>query len=155
MGRLPRVLRRMETFQGSFCDCCFLVSLVCTEPILKTARPLTDIFSDIAYYGINLNQSIILARINYAEGATPWDTLYKTAVGNIIVQAAVGKHLALLPFSPNYKYRDSCLGFMSESFSRIALGAHASSCIVASQSVFCTLFGPGLVLPVHTLLPQA
>ncbi|KAJ5811864.1 hypothetical protein N7474_008165 [Penicillium riverlandense] len=43
---------------------------------------------DIAYYGINLNQSIILARINYAEGATPWETLYKTAVGNIIVQAA-------------------------------------------------------------------
>ncbi|KAJ5610741.1 hypothetical protein N7510_007460 [Penicillium lagena] len=43
---------------------------------------------DIAYYGINLNQSIILARINYAKGATPWETLYKTAVGNIIVQAA-------------------------------------------------------------------
>ncbi|KAJ6079222.1 hypothetical protein N7467_008975 [Penicillium canescens] len=43
---------------------------------------------DIAYYGINLNQSIILARIGYAKGATPWQTLYKTAVGNIIIQAA-------------------------------------------------------------------
>ncbi|OGE58365.1 hypothetical protein PENARI_c001G05573 [Penicillium arizonense] len=43
---------------------------------------------DIAYYGINLNQSIILARIGYAKGATPWQTLYNTAVGNIIIQAA-------------------------------------------------------------------
>ncbi|KAJ5615918.1 hypothetical protein N7537_001032 [Penicillium hordei] len=43
---------------------------------------------DIAYYGINLNQSIILARIGYAHGATPWKTLYNTAVGNIIIQAA-------------------------------------------------------------------
>ena len=59
---------------------------------------LTDISSDIAYYGINLNQSIILARINYAEGATPWDTLYKTAVGNIIVQVAVSSHLLSLSF---------------------------------------------------------
>ncbi|KAJ6152855.1 hypothetical protein N7497_007174 [Penicillium chrysogenum] len=43
---------------------------------------------DIAYYGINLNQSIILARIGYANGATTWQTLYNTAVGNIIIQAA-------------------------------------------------------------------
>ncbi|KAJ5804759.1 uncharacterized protein N7518_001062 [Penicillium psychrosexuale] len=43
---------------------------------------------DIAYYGINLNQSIILTRIGYAKGATPWITLYHTAVGNIIIQVA-------------------------------------------------------------------
>ncbi|KAJ5671592.1 hypothetical protein N7507_000719 [Penicillium longicatenatum] len=43
---------------------------------------------DIAYYGINLNQSVILTRIGYAKGATPWQTLYNTAIGNIIVQAA-------------------------------------------------------------------
>ncbi|KAJ6043939.1 uncharacterized protein N7446_002135 [Penicillium canescens] len=43
---------------------------------------------DIAYYGINLNQSIILTKIGYAKGATPWQTLYNTAVGNIIIQAA-------------------------------------------------------------------
>src|ERR1700761_2199018 len=94
MVRLSRVLRGMETCQSTVCDCCFLVSLVGTRPFSKL-RLLTDIFSDIAYYGINLNQSIILARINYAKGATPWETLYKTAVGNIIVQAAVGNHLVL------------------------------------------------------------
>lgn len=45
--------------------------------------------SDIAYYGINLNQSLILSQIGYADGPTPWATLRNTAVGNIIVQAAV------------------------------------------------------------------
>ncbi len=44
--------------------------------------------SDIAYYGINLNQSVILARIGFGKGATPFETLWNTAVGNIIVQVA-------------------------------------------------------------------
>ncbi|KAL4872787.1 hypothetical protein BDV12DRAFT_210134 [Aspergillus spectabilis] len=43
---------------------------------------------DIAYYGLNLNQSIILLRIGYTTGATPLDRLWKMAVGNIIIQAA-------------------------------------------------------------------
>lgn len=44
--------------------------------------------SDIAYYGINFNQSVILARIGYGVGATPYLALWNTAVGNIIVQSA-------------------------------------------------------------------
>lgn len=43
---------------------------------------------DIAYYGINLNQSVTLSQIGYGSGATPWQTLYNTAVGNVIVSAA-------------------------------------------------------------------
>lgn len=50
---------------------------------------MLTVTSDTAYYGINLNQSVVLTRIGYAKGATPWETLYKTAIGNIIVQAAV------------------------------------------------------------------
>ena len=46
-------------------------------------------YSDIAYYGVNLNQTVILSRIGYGSGPTPYSTLYKTAVGNIIVQSAV------------------------------------------------------------------
>lgn len=45
--------------------------------------------SDIAYYGVNLNQSVILKEIGFADGATPWLTLRNTAIGNIIVQVAV------------------------------------------------------------------
>ncbi|KIV79366.1 hypothetical protein PV11_06929 [Exophiala sideris] len=43
---------------------------------------------DIAFYGINLNQSIVLSKIGYGKGATPWHTLWNTAVGNVIVSAA-------------------------------------------------------------------
>lgn len=44
--------------------------------------------SDIAFYGINLNQSIILSKIGYGKGKTPYETLWNTAVGNIIVSSA-------------------------------------------------------------------
>lgn len=44
--------------------------------------------SDIAYYGINLNQSIILKKIGFGTGDTPFDTLWNIAVGNIIVCCA-------------------------------------------------------------------
>lgn len=53
--------------------------------------------SDIAYYGINLNQSVILSQIGYADGPTPWVTLRNTAVGNIIVQCAVSCRKFLSP----------------------------------------------------------
>jgi len=44
--------------------------------------------SDIAFYGINLNQTIVLTQIGYGKGPTPYRTLKNTAVGNIIVQSA-------------------------------------------------------------------
>ncbi|KIM97271.1 hypothetical protein OIDMADRAFT_44114 [Oidiodendron maius Zn] len=43
---------------------------------------------DIAYYGISLNQSVILKDIGFGTGSTPWETLHNTAVGNVIVSFA-------------------------------------------------------------------
>ncbi|CAK7201925.1 hypothetical protein SEUCBS139899_004641 [Sporothrix eucalyptigena] len=43
---------------------------------------------DIAFYGVNLNQSVILARIGFSGGSTPWEVLHNTAVGNIIQVSA-------------------------------------------------------------------
>ncbi|CAM0136340.1 unnamed protein product [Umbelopsis sp. WA50703] len=41
---------------------------------------------DIAFYGTNLNQSIILSQIGFApKGLDPWDTLFKQALGNLIL----------------------------------------------------------------------
>ena len=62
--------------------------------------------SDIAFYGVNLNQSIILARIGYGKGATHYETLWNTAVGNIIVLSAgylPGYYLAI--FLPDWMGR--------------------------------------------------
>ncbi|KAI2634566.1 major facilitator superfamily domain-containing protein [Xylaria nigripes] len=43
---------------------------------------------DIAFYGVSLNQSIVLASIGFADGKTPYEKMWKTAVGNIIATMA-------------------------------------------------------------------
>ncbi|KAL7787070.1 inorganic phosphate transporter [Trichoderma ceciliae] len=43
---------------------------------------------DIAYYGISLNQATILKDIGFGTGSTPWETMHKTAIGNVIVSFA-------------------------------------------------------------------
>jgi PHS family inorganic phosphate transporter-like MFS transporter len=50
---------------------------------------------DIAFYGINLNQNVVLTEIGYGgKTGSPWEKLFKVATGNIIVTA--------LGFVPGY-----------------------------------------------------
>ncbi|KAK5698965.1 hypothetical protein LTR97_006614 [Elasticomyces elasticus] len=61
---------------------------------------------DIAFYGVNLNQSVILTKIGYGKGPDPWTTLWNTAVGNIIASSAgylPGYYVAI--FLPDYMGR--------------------------------------------------
>lgn len=43
---------------------------------------------DIAFYGINLNQSVILAEIGFSKGRNEYHTLMKNAIGNLIIALA-------------------------------------------------------------------
>ena len=43
---------------------------------------------DVAFYGINLNQSVILSDIGYSTGKTPYDYLLRNAEGNLIIAVA-------------------------------------------------------------------
>lgn len=43
---------------------------------------------DVAFYGINLNQSVILADIGFATGRNEYHTLMKNALGNLIIAVA-------------------------------------------------------------------
>ncbi|KAL6717297.1 hypothetical protein ACLMJK_005212 [Lecanora helva] len=43
---------------------------------------------DVAFYGLNLNQSVLLAAIGFSKGKTEYDTLLKNAYGNLIIAAA-------------------------------------------------------------------
>lgn len=52
------------------------------------AVSVTWFLFDIAFYGVNLNQSIILSRIGFAGGSTPWEKFHNTAIGNIIQVSA-------------------------------------------------------------------
>ena len=45
-------------------------------------------FLDVAFYGLGLNNSIILSAIGYSGGHNMFDSLYRTAVGNIILVCA-------------------------------------------------------------------
>lgn len=45
-------------------------------------------FLDIAYYGLSLNNSIILTAIGYSGGSNVYEIYYKTAVGNLILVCA-------------------------------------------------------------------
>jgi hypothetical protein len=119
----------MEACPRSFRDIRGLVSFVCRLTIHLLEPKLTS-YSDIAYYGVNLNQSVVLTRIGFAKGATPWETLYNTAIGNIIVQAAVR-----IPFKVDtdtlYKrltiLRDTCQASTLGSSSPTALAVCASN----------------------------
>lgn len=43
---------------------------------------------DVAFYGVNLNQSVLLAAIGFSKGKTEYDTLLKNGYGNLIIAAA-------------------------------------------------------------------
>ncbi|KIJ08002.1 hypothetical protein PAXINDRAFT_158250 [Paxillus involutus ATCC 200175] len=50
---------------------------------------------DVAFYGINLNQNVVLQQIGYAgDTATAWEQIFKVSTGNIIITA--------LGFVPGY-----------------------------------------------------
>jgi PHS family inorganic phosphate transporter-like MFS transporter len=45
-------------------------------------------FLDVAYYGLSLNNSIILSAIGYSGGSNMYQVFYRTAVGNLILVCA-------------------------------------------------------------------
>lgn len=45
-------------------------------------------FLDVAYYGLSLNNSIILSTIGFSGGSNVYEILYRTAVGNLILVCA-------------------------------------------------------------------
>jgi len=52
-------------------------------------------FLDIAFYGINLNQNIVLQQIGFdGKTGTPWERMHKIGIGNLIITA--------LGFVPGY-----------------------------------------------------
>ncbi|KAI9747526.1 MAG: acid phosphatase pho5 [Chaenotheca gracillima] len=45
-------------------------------------------FLDVAFYGLGLNNSVILTAIGYSGGANVYESFYNTAVGNLIIVCA-------------------------------------------------------------------
>lgn len=49
---------------------------------------MADVNVDVAFYGLGLNNAVILQTIGYSGGSNVYEIFYKTAVGNIIIVCA-------------------------------------------------------------------
>ncbi|KAJ7218853.1 major facilitator superfamily domain-containing protein [Mycena rebaudengoi] len=55
---------------------------------LLIGTSLSWFFLDIAFYGINLNQNVVLQQIGYGgKTGTPWEKLFNISTGNMIITA--------------------------------------------------------------------
>ncbi|KAF2159313.1 hypothetical protein M409DRAFT_30190 [Zasmidium cellare ATCC 36951] len=73
----PKLQQQAKDFREYFSDRRHLRALV--------AAAGSWFFYDIASYGIGLNQSILLDKIGFSRGRSPWERLWRIAIGNLIV----------------------------------------------------------------------
>ena len=60
-------------------------------------------FLDIAFYGINLNQNVVLQEIGFdGSTGTAWERLFKIGIGNLIITA-----LGFVPGTPSWQHFQS------------------------------------------------
>lgn len=98
---------------------------------------------DVAFYGINLNNSVILKAIGYSVKSTPYDELFKNSVGNVLI--------ALLGTVPGYwftvflvdrmgRVRIQKMGFTILTILFIILGALYHQILNSSVELFIAIF---------------
>lgn len=98
---------------------------------------------DVAFYGINLNNSVILKAIGFADGDNAYEQLFKNSVGNVIV--------ALLGTVPGYWFtvflvdrmgrkRIQLMGFGILTVLFVILGAAYQPILNASIELFVVIF---------------
>lgn len=67
------------------------------------------------FYGINLNQNVVLQQIRYGKKeGTPWNRLFKISIGGMIITAlgfVPGKRILNFNFVPEAKYLIEMLGY--------------------------------------------
>ncbi|KAJ7894035.1 inorganic phosphate transporter [Mycena leptocephala] len=102
---VAQVVKKKAHFRGMFCTSQLDVYLHVLEFLIyfsewRHAKLLIGtcmcwFLLDIAFYGINLNQNVVLQQIGFdGKTGTPWEKLFKVSTGNIIITA--------LGFVPGY-----------------------------------------------------
>ena len=79
------------------CTCWFFLDIAyASSPALRLLTQLMLILYPPRFYGINLNQNIVLQQIGFdGKTGTAWERMYKIGVGNLIITA-----LGFVPGSP-------------------------------------------------------
>lgn len=99
--------------KGTWIDFCRYFSQ--TVPLrMLVGTSLAWFLQDIAFYGIQLNNAVILSAIGWSNGATVWNTMFNTAVGNIIINlmgTLPGYCAAIFLIEPVGRKRLQLIGF--------------------------------------------
>ena len=113
---------------------------------------------DIAFYGTNLNQALILSSMGFApEDEAPWDTLFKQAIGNLILSglgAFPGYIVSVLLIEKMGRKPIQYLGFLMVGIWFIILGAAWHPLQAASVAAFVIIFALAQVILLFFHLPR-
>ena len=105
---------------------------------------------DIAFYGTNLNQALILSSMGFApEDEAPWDTLFKQSIGNLILSglgAFPGYIVSVLLIEKMGRKPIQYLGFLMVGIWFIILGAAWHPLQEASVAAFVIIFALAQVI---------
>ncbi|KAJ6521672.1 MFS inorganic phosphate transporter [Mycena vulgaris] len=94
---------------------------------------------DIAFYGINLNQNVVLQQIGFdGKTGTPWEKLFKISTGNIIVTA--------LGFVPGYYASILLIETLGRKWIQIQGFLMAALFLAILAAKFHTLSKPGFIV---------
>ncbi|KAJ6537237.1 major facilitator superfamily domain-containing protein [Mycena vulgaris] len=94
---------------------------------------------DIAFYGINLNQNVVLQQIGFdGKDSTPWEKLFKISTGNIIVTA--------LGFVPGYYASVLLIETLGRKWIQIQGFLMAALFLAILAAKFDTLSKPGFIV---------
>ncbi|KAJ7137011.1 major facilitator superfamily domain-containing protein [Mycena epipterygia] len=94
---------------------------------------------DIAFYGINLNQNVVLQQIGFAgTTGTPWEKLFKVSTGNIIITA--------LGFVPGYYATILLIEVLGRKWIQIQGFLLAALFLAILAAKFHTLSKPGFIV---------
>lgn len=109
-----------------------------------------------AFYGTNLNQALILSSMGFApEDLAPWDTLFKQALGNLILSvlgALPGYIVSVLLIEKIGRKPIQFLGFILVGIIFIILGAAWGPIHQVSVALFIVLFAIAMVREVLMLI---
>ncbi|KAJ7090960.1 major facilitator superfamily domain-containing protein [Mycena crocata] len=94
---------------------------------------------DIAFYGINLNQNVVLQQIGFdGKDGTPWEKLFKISTGNIIV--------TVLGFVPGYYVTILTIETLGRKWIQIQGFLMAALFLAILAAKFHTLSKPGFIV---------
>ncbi|KAG8912787.1 hypothetical protein FRC00_003787, partial [Tulasnella sp. 408] len=97
---------------------------------------------DIAFYGINLNQNVVLQQIGFdgKTGTTAWEKLHRLAIGNLIITAlgfVPGYYATVLTIEYLGRWKIQFFGFLMEA---LFLGIMAGRFYQLSKPAFIVNF---------------